>query len=183
MDWCDFFKNILPTYIPTIITGIVAILGSVLLYHTATKERQMKKIEKLQNQLESFYYPFALRMKQNTELRNIFGKTHPDNYRVLIELLKGVKFKDNDKILLDEIKNNDDFLNKLILNNTAIVSSELSEDLALLSSHYTLFILACDEKLSNEPERFEHHVHPNDVIEKIEGKIREIENEIRRLNK
>ena len=183
MDLCDFLKNALIANIPTLITGTVAITGTVLLYLTATKERRMKKVEHLQKQLESFYYPFALRLKQNTEIRKLFGKIYADDFRILTELLKGVEFEGNDKILLNEIRKNDEELNKLILSNQAIVSSELSGDLALLSSHYTLFLLACDGKLSSETERFKSHVHPNEVISKIEERIKKIEKQIERLSK
>ena len=183
MDWCDFFKNTVPTYIPTIITGIVAILGSILLYRTSSKERRMRKAENLKKQLESFYYPFYLRSKQNTEIRKALYR---DGYpiRLLNALLDDFKFDDNDKVLINEIKNNDKELNELILSKLTIISNlELSEKLAQLSSHYTLFILACEGKIKGDSERFKDYVHPNGVRDDVEKEIKKIEKRVEELNK
>lgn len=183
MNWCRFFQETLLTYIPTIVTAIVAVTGSVLLYKASTKELRLKKAERLQKQLNDFYYPFALRLKQNTTIRALFDDKDAEDYRMLTELLKGEEFKGNDKALLEEIKKNNTVLNDLILKNQSEVDSELSNDLAKLSSHYTFFILACDGKLSNEESRFKDYVYPTDVNDKIDDKIEKIEKMIERLTK
>ena len=70
-----------------------------------------KKIEKLRNRLDGFYYPFDLLLSKVTELYKIFRNGLPREFRTLIYLIdEGAEFEDSDgtlkKVTLSEEKMN-----------------------------------------------------------------------------
>lgn len=165
--------------LPTLITSGVAIISIIMVYLSTTKDRRLRKTEILQSQLESFYYPFVLRMRQNSVLRKVFAEKYGEKFRILTCLLnKEKEFSENDLVVLNEIVKNDKELNKLILQNQTIFGEYLREDLARLSAHYTVFILACEHKIKGEAQIYENYLHPNLVYGKILNEIKRIEQEI-----
>lgn len=165
--------------LPTLISSGVAAISIIMVYRSSTKDRRIKKTERLQAQLESFYYPFVLRMRQNSILRKVFKEKYGEKFRILTCLLNDkMDFNANDLVILDEIVKNDKELNSLILKNQTLFGEYLREDLARLSAHYTVFILACEQKIKGEAMTYENYLHPNLVYGKIISEIERIEQEI-----
>jgi hypothetical protein len=172
--------SVLKDILPSVCTVLVAVISSFMLYRASFREKHVKMAEDKRKILDSFYYPFLLRSRQNALLR----KTFNDECALLPKILEGLDFDKNDKAIIDEIKNNDKILNELILShNTVIYNKEVRTYLAQLSAHYTMFILACDGKLSGDPKRFNEYTYPIEVTNIIEEEIIKIEEEISNLLK
>ena len=178
--------SLIKDIIPSICTIVVVFISSFFVYRSSKKTRNQANAEKLKNDLETFYYPFLILSKRNTQIYQAFRKdpSKPEEFSTLLALLGGDSFKDNDKILLDEIMQNDKKLNKLIqIQSKVIRNLTLAETMSRLSAHYTILGLAYERKITGEKERFEEYVHPSDAIESVEKEIKKIESEIKRLSK
>ena len=106
--------------------------------------------EKLELQLESFYFPFLTLLQKNKVLYEIFITGKDVEFRTLIKLLKGEAFPGNDGEILKEIVENDNKLNELIFQESKFIDDELRKNLIKASSHFTIINLAYQNKLSGD---------------------------------
>ncbi|MBO0356018.1 hypothetical protein J0656_18515 [Muricauda ruestringensis] len=91
-----------------IIAALVSVLVAYLNYRNQKRALRLqqqqidilqndKKIEKLRNRLDGFYYPFDLLLSKSTELYKIFRNGLPREFRTLVYLIdKNTKFEDSD---------------------------------------------------------------------------------------
>lgn len=165
---------------------VVAFISGYVLLKTNEKivnnDIQKNNIANIKKKLDKFYLPFLALSKKNTLIYKVFSKKYTEegnNFRTLIELLKGRNFEDNDKVLLEHIIKNGIKLNELILKYSWCVDDiDLLISLVDASSHYTLIEMAYKKELDGESERFQEYVHPNDLAIKIEEKIKVLQTEI-----
>ncbi len=181
-DFVDILEQVLPSLIA--ILGIV--LGGLITYFINSRSIMIEKnkieILRLRSYLNSFYHPYLLLSKKNTQIYTVFSKhliENDPNYRTLIYLLKGYNFNDNQQALLKEIINNDNELNELIIKHSNIIENrDLLIKLSEMSAHYTLLGLAFNREITGDEKAFEAYVHSNEVIDMIESEIKIIESKI-----
>lgn len=181
----DFIKNnkdSIFSVLPSICTIIVAIISSYTVVLSARKNQREVIANKLRDNLESFYYPFLLLAKKTSQLYDALNDVSQigDNENGCIHyLLSGQKFEGNSKTLFEQILNNDIELNSLILKNSNVVSNDsLRQELAKLSTHYTLLELAYNGDLSKNQELLSKYSFPSQVIDTLEIEISNIKEQI-----
>ena len=108
---------------PALCTIVVALVSSVTVIKSAKKSRKEEIAKKLQEDLESFYYPFLLRAKKTTQLYSALNNVINTNTEsesnengCITFLLSGKSFSGNEKVLFEQILENDIKLNELIIN-------------------------------------------------------------------
>lgn len=185
VETSHYIYIVLKDILPSICTIIVAIISSRMVIASANKTLKKENADKLQRDLESFYYPFLLISKKTTELYGVFSKVSSENCdSCILFLLSGNKFEGNALIVFKEIMSNNEKLNNLIITFSSTVSNNtLRNDLSKLSTHYTLLELAYEKQISGNKDVFKNYMFPSRVIENMEIEINRIQEQIRILNK
>jgi len=178
--------SVIKDILPSISTIIVALISSKMVIEASNKSTNQQKADKLQDNLENFYYPFLLLSKKTTQLyealNKVSNKEGCDN--CLVFLLSGKRFKGNALTIWQEIILNNRKLNDLIIKYSTIINNKsLRDDLSKLSTHYTLLDLANNNDLKGDENLFREYVFPSKVIENIEVEIDKILKEIEDLRK
>lgn len=181
----NYIYSILKDILPSICTVIVAIISSRMVIRSANKTIKKENADKLQLDLEAFYYPFLLLSKKTTQLYGAFSQVSSEDCdSCLLFLLNGNKFEGNALIIFKEIMANNEKLNNLIISFSSTVSNmTLRNDLSKLSTHYTLLELAYKNKISGNQDVFKDYMFPSKVIENMEAEINKIQEQIRILKK
>ena len=177
----EMLKDILPS----ICTVVVAIISSRMVIISANKSVDRQKADKLQNDLEDFYYPFLLLSMKTTQLyRALHQVNKEDCDSCLVYLLSGKKFDGNALEIWKEIIANNIKLNELIIKYSTIINNKhLRDDLSNLSTHYTMLELANANFLIGNEDVLSDYTFPTKVIENIEIEIDKIVENIRDLSK
>lgn len=103
------FKDVLPS----ICTVVVAIISSRMVIISANKSVDRQKADKLQKDLENFYYPFLLLSKKTTQLYMALHQVNKEDCcSCLVYLLNGKRFDGNALVIWKEIiVNNKNLMN------------------------------------------------------------------------
>lgn len=176
-------------WLPLILTSAIAICSMIFSYEAQLKgirkDSRIKEIEVLEKQLNSFYYPFLLLSRQNTNIYRIFAlkqKEEDPNYRTLTYLLQGRKFDPPDTLFLEQILKNDEKLDRLILEKASLVTNDdVRKKLSEASTHYTLIKIVHGSGIVSDRAEYSIYVHPNDLLTMIENEVKQIEERIRVL--
>ena len=181
----QYIYSILKDILPSICTIIVAIISSRMVITSANKTIKKENADKLQRDLESFYYPFLLLSKKTTQLYGAFSQVSSEDCdSCLLFLLSGNRFEGNALIIFKEIMINNEKLNNLIIRFSSTVSNMLlRNDLSKLSTHYTLLELAYKNQILGNEDVFINYKFSSKVIENMEIEINKIQEQIKLLNK
>lgn len=165
--------SIVKEILPSIATILVALISSKMVISSTNKSVKQKRADKLQNDLENFYYPFLLLSKKTTQLYRVFDNISKEEYdSCIVFLVTGKRFDGNALTIWKEIISNNKRLNNLIIKYSRIISNkELRDDLSRLSTHYTLLELANNNQLIGDEDVFRGHVFPKNIIKNIEDEI------------
>lgn len=152
---------------------------------SANKSVDRQKADKLQKDLENFYYPFLLLSKKTTQLYMALHQVNKEDCcSCLVYLLNGKRFDGNALVIWKEIIVNNKKLNELIIKYSSIINNKaLRDDLSKLSTHYTMLELANDNLLKGNADILSEYMFPSSVIENIENEIEKIEKNIEDLSK
>jgi len=180
-----YIFSVIKDILPSICTIVVAIISSKMVIISANKSVKQQKADKLQNDLENFYYPFLLLSKKTTQLYRAFAQiSKEDCDSCLLFLLSGKRFDGNALAIWQEIILNNKKLNDLIIKYSTIINNKsLRDDLSNLSTHYTLLDLTNNNYLTGNVDVFREYVFPSTVIENIEIEIDKIAKIIEDLSK
>ena len=109
----EFLKFIFPS----LCTIGVVIISSITIVRSAKKSTREELAKRLQDNLESFYYPFLLLSKKTTQLYTALSKvvdfyaesdsSDSSENGCLTYLLNGNSFSGNGKVLFEQILEND----------------------------------------------------------------------------
>lgn len=177
--------------LPSLCTIIVAIISSITVVKSARKSRKEELAKNLQDNLESFYYPFLILSKKTTLLYSALSNvvklndgTDSNENGCIAYLLRGKTFSGNGKVLFEQILKNDITLNELIINNSNVVSNnELRERLSKLSAHYTILELAYNGQLNGDSKVLSGYSFPSDVVHDLEQEVEIIRVKIQEYSK
>jgi hypothetical protein len=123
-------------------------------------------------------------MKKNKLLYELFSEGKGEEFKTLTALLKGVEFTDNDGKLLEEIIKIDKKLEDLILNKSGLVDDdEITTLLSKAAAHFNIINLAFDGQITGDVERFEEYVYPKELDNKIEARIKTLQQRLKELDK
>jgi hypothetical protein len=123
-------------------------------------------------------------MKKNKLLYELFSEGKGEKFKTLTALLKGVEFTDNDGKLLEEIIKIDKKLEDLILNKSGLVDDdEITTLLSKAAAHFNIINLAFDGQITGDVERFEEYVYPKELDNKIEARIKTLQQRLKELDK
>jgi hypothetical protein len=180
-----YIISVIKDILPSVCTVAVAIISSKMVIISANKSVNQLKSEKLQTDLESFYYPFLLLSKKTTQLYKAFSQVSKEDCdSCLVFLFSGKKFDGNALAIWKEIILNNKKLNDLIIKYSTIINNKsLRDDLSNLSTHYTLLDLANNNNLTGNEDVLREYAFPSTVIENIEIEIDNILKIIEDLNK
>jgi hypothetical protein len=143
-------------------------------------EDERKEISK---KLNSFYGPVRQLLGTSFEFYKVLTLSRPKDFRTLVFLLEGGIFEGNDAVLLQLILDVGENIERLIDEQSGLVDNkDLYELLWKLRTHIRLISLAANGKLKGEKERFEQHVFPRDVTDKIEKEILRLNARLAELN-
>ncbi len=179
------FANIVKEILPSICTILVALISSSMVIKSSNKASKSEEVKRLQNHLESFYYPFLLLSKKTTQLYNAFDKiTAGKRESSLGYLLNDKQFEGNSLVLFNEIIENNKKLNELLIKYSCIINDKnLRDDLSKLSVHYTLLELAYYKKLNGNETEFKEYIFPENVVKNVESEIEKISQRMTELSK
>jgi len=190
----DYFIGAGPT-----IVGILAVIFSYFMNRRLIKENERLKNAELEQEykqkiqyfdrsevykrLNDFYSPLQLLRRTSAELHNIFK--NGQNFRTLPELIRGNKFDNNDRVILEEIIRIGDDCKQIIVKNSGLIDNKELRDIHLpkLLTHYILIKNAFDCKISSQIERFEGYEFPNEIDKILDDKVNELHNQLAQLNK
>lgn len=190
----DYFIGAGPT-----IVGILAVIFSYFMNRRLIKENERLKNAELEQEykqkiqyfdrsevykrLNDFYSPLQLLRRISAELHNIFK--NGQNFRTLPELIRGNKFDNNDRVILEEIIRIGDDCKQIIVKNSGLIDNKELRDIHLpkLLTHYILIKNAFDCKISSQIERFEGYEFPNEIDKILDDKVNELHNQLAQLNK
>ena len=178
--------EVLKDVLPSICTIIVAIISGWFVIQSAKKSRREEQAKRLNEGLESFYYPFLLHAKKTTQLyaalKTLMQWENGENGCVSF-LLEGNKFSGNAAIIFTQILDNDKQLNELIISHSNVVSNaKLSEELSELSAHYTILELAEKGNLKGDVDTLSKYSYPSKIVDSVENEITRIEARISKLS-
>ncbi len=183
------FENAVPVI--TALAGLFGVLlGFVGIYLTynvnhlllqqKTKEEERQAIYR---KLDCFYGPFKQLLGTSRELTRLFRASRGDDFRTLTALLQGDNFEGNDKVLLDQILEINEKIDDLIIKQVGqIDAEELRRLLWRASTHYRILRLAAQGVLVGEVKRFENHVFPRDLDDKISEEITRLQKRLEELH-
>lgn len=182
--WADIINMIIPLI--SAFGGII--IGGFINNRMAIKTLKAKanepEIQEIRDVLRTFYQPILLLLRKNKQLYDMFKYDKPNDFKTLIELLKGRAFTGNDRKLLSEIIKIDMEINNIILSEKGkIKNKEISETLAKASVHFDAIIMAYNKKIIGEPERFKEYVFPKELEKQIAGEVDNLLTKLERLEK
>ena len=186
MNCFDQIIELLKFITPSICTIIVAIISSCTVIKSAKKSRKEELAQKMEDALESFYYPFLVLSKKTTilysALSNVidFKEESGSNENGCISyLLDGNTFSGNGMTLFKQILENDISINDLIINRSNVVSNNtLRANLSKLSAHYTILELAYNGHLKGDKKILSKYSFPSAVINDLEQEVELIQKKI-----
>jgi hypothetical protein len=172
------------TTLAPIIVGLVALLVG---YHynkrLLTQKNHEDERKEIYKKLNSFYGPVRQLLGTSYEFSNLLRASRPEEFRTLVFLLEGNSFEGNDKVVLQQILEIGKHIERLVRDKSGLVEDKnLYELLWKLSTHIRLIRLASQGKLKGQRERFEEHVFPREIGEKIEKEILRLNTRLTELN-
>lgn len=183
-DWLTFLKDIAPIAI-----GLLAILISWLQIKSSERQRKEEhQREDINKRINDFYGPYIqLRKKSHIlylKFRRRYIEKDPE-FSTLKYLLRGHKFKDNEKALLEEIITIGSKCESLIHEMAGYIDDdELKNNLIpKASTHYLLLRLAYQGHLTGDMENFIDSTFPKEIDSKLEKRIAELEDELVEINR
>ncbi len=191
MKCSDQIFELIKFILPSLCTIVVAIISSVTVIKSARKSKKEELAKKLQDDLESFYYPFLTLSKKTTllysalnDVVNLENESDSNENGCISYLLNGKAFSGNAKVLFEQILNNDITLNGLIINHSNVVSNnKLRESLSKLSAHYTILELAYNGQLNGDTKVLSGYSFPSDVLLDVELEVENIRAKIQEYSK
>ena len=178
-----------PALIGSYLTPIFALIG-VLLGLSGTflmnrinqiQKKKDDKKNKINNQLQNFYYPFIHLQKKSEELYLLFNNNKEKDFQTLLYLLEygQAGLTQNDLTLLTKIIEVGQQWSNLILEKSNFVDNiELQKDLSKLSVHLTVLDLAQKGLLKLDTSRFKDYVFPKGIVSKIKKEIISLESQL-----
>jgi len=166
-----------------VIVGILSVFGALFanwrLLKSKSKEEERNEINK---KLSEFYGPFTQLRKKSVILYRLFTKGKEEHYKTLSAILNGKEFIGNDKALLEEIISIDKQLEDLIINKSGYVEdSELRNLLGEAATHFNIMSLAYNKLIKGEVERFETHLFPRNLDDKVDVEIKKLHKRLEEL--
>ncbi len=182
-DLREFIINAAP-----IIIGVAALWFSYFqLKHADKQKRNENRRNEIYKKLNDFYGPYIHLRKKSQILYEKFQIRYREkdpNFSTLKYLLKGHKFKKNEKALLEEIIEIGNKSEKLIHENAGLIdTNELRNDLIpRASTHYLLLRLAYKGNLTGDIHNFPASSFPNEIDSKLAERKAELKNQLKKLN-
>lgn len=184
-NWLELSLPFLGTLLGAFIT-----LFSVSI--TNSKNKKEKRVAEIQRKLNDFYNPLLFLFKKDSAFFDIFNleakkvaQSAGIEYRTLDFLISGKHqsstFSETDRYLLEEILIINSQISDLIVKNMGLIDKDLSQPLIELSRHYELLRLAEQGKIRNE-DVYKKYVYPIDIKEKVQLKVDELYDELKKLD-
>ena len=184
-NWLELILPFLGTLLGAFIT-----LFSVRI--TNSKNKKEKRVAEIQRKLNDFYNPLLFLFKKDSAFFDIFNleakkvaQSAGIEYRTLDFLISGKHqsstFSETDRYLLEEILIINSQISNLIIKNMGLIDKDLSQSLIELSRHYELLRLAEQGKIRNE-DVYKKYVYPIDIKEKVQLKVDELYDELKKLD-
>lgn len=167
---------------------IVGLAGLYIGYRynerSLTQKSHEDERKEIYKKLNSFYGPVRQLLGLSFEFYEVLRLSRPEeNFRTLLFLLDGKTFEGNDKVVLRQILDVGQNIEQLIQEQSGLVEDkDLYELLWKLRTHIRIIQLAANGELKFEKERFEKHVFPRPVTEKIEQEIQRLNARLAELN-
>jgi hypothetical protein len=181
-DFIELLKVLAP-----VLATLVALfsVGISFYFNTRTFKRQQHEdeLKEIYKKLNSFYGPYQQLLETSRQLSEILRLNKSKDFRVLTSLLKGEKFEKNDKALFEEILEIVKQLERIRIEQAGLIDDpQLERLLAKAGAHFRILELAYREVLTGELSRFENYVYPRELNEKIDNKIKELQDKLNELN-
>lgn len=172
------------TDIGPIVVGIAGILlGYIFNLRMLRRQRHEDERKESYKKLNAFYGPFQQRLGKGRELYLVFSASRPPEFRTLTAMLKGEKFSGTDKILLEEILKINSEMEELITSQSGLIDDpDLRHLLAKAGTHFRILDVIYRKKIRGDLDRFESHVFPRELSEKIEVEIQKLKARLKKLN-
>ena len=183
---------------PTIV-GVLALVFAYFMNKNLIKENEKLKNKELENEykqkiqyfdrnevykrLNDFYSPLQLLRRTSAELHKIFK--NGENFRTLPKLIGGEKFKDNDRVILEEIIRIGEESKQIVISNSGLIDNQELRDIHLpkLLTHYILIKKAFNGELSDQIDRFQGYEFPNEIDKILDDKVNELYGQLYQLNR
>jgi hypothetical protein len=176
----DPVKDYGPVFV-AVVSLFLAYLYNRKILHSNNVNEERKDIH---TRLNEFYGPLRQLLGVSRDLYGRFRYSKPDNFRTLIVLLEGHIFEGNDKALLEQILKVTRAIDQLILKKSGLVDNlELHALLSKASTHFRLMRLAYEGQLSGDIERFQDHIFPLELAERIDAQIEGLQSRLNDLNR
>ncbi len=183
-DWVQFWSNM-----GVALIGVLAILFAYLQYrHGQSNEKRKEQRQDIHKKLNEFYGPFLQLRKKSDILYDRFQKIHREKdpkFSTLRSLMKGEVFEGNDNVILNEIIKIGGKCEDLIHSKAGLIDDSNLREVILpkLTTHFLILRMAYEGKFDNEIQRFDDLTFPIEVDSLIEKRFKELEKELKELNK
>jgi hypothetical protein len=195
IDFWTFFKDLGPT-----IVSFIAVLATFLVTKATLKSQSEQNIKVLnaqkdiesrqmiQRKLDEFYGPLIQQRMKSTKLYEKFSAKFRDKdekFSTLIYLLKNYQFRDNDKVLLEQIIQLGEESERLIQAKSGLIDDPQLrlEILPRATTHFLLLKLAYKGYLKGNPGEFNDLTFPIELVSKLEQRKSQLEAELNNLSK
>ena len=179
-------------FLPFLGTIIGAFIALVLVCFASQRNKKEKRAAEIQQKLNCFYNPLLFLFKKDTAFFEVFNfeakkeaESLGEEYRTLDFLILGKhklsSFSQTDRQILDEILNINAQISDLIVKNMGYIDKDLAQPLVELSRHYELLRLAEQGKIKNV-EEYKRYVYPVEIKEKVQNKVDELYEELKKLD-
>jgi hypothetical protein len=173
--------------IVTAISVLVAVAAAGLTYISSNRQFEAMQLtarrDEIYKKLNEFYGPFMQLRKKSLFLHERFknGK----DFRTLTQLLEGVKYDGNDKVILDEILRLGKECEDLIEKKAGLIDEpELrSKHLPNATRHFFIIRNAAAGIISGEVDRFKNDTFPRDIDDIVKSRIDSLQEELKDINK
>jgi len=132
--------------------------------------------------INDFYAPLLVLRRTSKELHKIFknGK----DFRTLPKLIDGEKYKDNDRVLIEEIIKIGNECKNIIVTKSGLIDDDDLREIYIprLLTHYILIEKAFNNEIQKEVERFDGYEFPNEIDDILDNKVRDLINKLEELN-
>lgn len=168
-----------------IIVGLAAIVFAYFFNIRQLKQKHHEdERREIYKKLNAFYGPLQQLLGQSGKIYQLFTIPRKNDFRTLIFLLKGNKFKGNDKILIEEVMKITEQAEDLIYSQSGLIDDpDLRQLLIKIAAHFRILRFAYKGTLTGEIERFKEYVYPKKINQKVENRIKELQKRLDELNK
>jgi hypothetical protein len=183
-DWVTVFSSV-----GAVLVGIFAIIFSYFQFKKSLDANKSKEQrDEIYKKLNDFYGPLLqLRKKSSAIYKLISGrfKEKDPNFRVLTYLLEGNSFDGNDNVLVKEIISLGEQSERLIHEKAGLIDDARLRTSVIprATTHFLILRLAYNKALEGDSHKFHNLTFPRELDELLEKRRKELEEQLRELNK